>query len=198
MKEKIEVYESLRNEIVALEEVQRNVWLYMYVIFCSLFVLGLQWSYYLFLVTYVVIIPFQCVYNDYWWSISKISTYIRIFYEEENENMNWETFHVHPIFRNYYNSKRKNLVDKIRFSGSVFLSLLSTSFFCGYTLKNTYYNKMFNLGISDVLLIILSVILLFSIIIINKTYSKKDYNDELNGITREYKKYVDENNKNTR
>ena len=57
---------------------------------------------------------------------------------------------------------------------------------------------MFNLGISDVLLIILSVILLFSIIIINKTYSKKDYNDELNGITREYKKYVDENNKNTR
>ena len=61
-----------------------------------------------------------------------------------------------------------------------------------FTLK---YNKMFNLGVSDVLLIILSVILLFSIIVINKTYSKKVYN-ELDDITREYKKYVDENSKN--
>lgn len=79
MKESKHEYESLRNEIIALEEIQRNVWLYMYVTFCSLFVLGLQWSHYLFLVTYVVIIPFQCVYNDYWWSISKIATYIRVF-----------------------------------------------------------------------------------------------------------------------
>lgn len=165
MKESKEEYTSLRNEIIIFEEVQRNVWLYMYVIFSTLFVLGLQWSYYLFLVAYVVIIPFQCVYNDYWWSISKISTYIRTFYEEENKNMNWESFHVHPIFKDYYNSKRKNLVDKIRFSGSVFLGVLSTAFFCGYTLKNTYCNKIFNLGIIDVLLIILSVLLLIATII---------------------------------
>lgn len=194
MKVSKEEYESLRNEIIALEEVQRNVWLYMYVIFCPLFVLGLQWSYYLFLVAYVVIIPFQCVYNDYWWSISKISTYIRIFYEEENKNMNWESFHVHSIFRNYYNKKRKNIIDQIRFCGSVFLGVLSTGFFCGYTLKNTYCNEVFNLGILDVLLIILSVLLLLAIIIINKTYSNKVYS-ELEDVTRGYKKYIDEINK---
>ncbi len=195
MKVSKEEYESLRNEIITLEEVQRNVWLHMYVIFCSLFVLGLQWSYYLFLVVYVVIIPFQCVYNDYWWSISKISTYIRIFYEEENKNMNWESFHVHSIFREYYNKKRKNIVDQIRFSGSVFLGILSTGFFCGYTLKNTYYKGVFNLGLLDVLLIILSVLLLLAIIIINKTYSNKVYS-ELEDVTRGYKKYVDEISKN--
>lgn len=194
MKVSKEEYESLRNEIITLEEVQRNVWLYMYVLFSTLFVLGIQWSYYLFLVAYVAIIPFQCVYNDYWWSISKISTYIRIFYEEENENMNWESFHIHSTFRNYYNNKRKNMVDQIRFSGSVFLGVLSTGFFCGYTLKNTYYNEVFNLGILDILLIILSVLLLFSIIIINKTYSNKVYS-ELEDVTREYKKHVDEINK---
>ena len=37
MKESKQEYESLRNEIIALEEIQRNVWLYMYMIFCSLF-----------------------------------------------------------------------------------------------------------------------------------------------------------------
>lgn len=194
MKVSKEEYESLRNEIITLEEVQRNVWLYMYVIFCSLFVLGLQWSYYLFLVGYVVIIPFQCVYNDYWWSISKISTYIRIFYEEENKNMNWESFHVHSVFRKYYNKKRKKIVDQIRFSGSIYLGILSTGFFCGYTLKNAYYNGIFNLEILDVLLIILSVLLLFVIIIINKTYSNKVYS-ELEDVTRKYKKYVDETSK---
>lgn len=46
MKESKEEYTSLRNEIIIFEEVQRNVWLYMYVIFSTLFVLGLQWSYY--------------------------------------------------------------------------------------------------------------------------------------------------------
>ncbi len=67
-----------------MEEMQRNVWIYMYVLFCTLFVLGLEWSRYLFLVSYIVLIPFQCVINDYQWSISKMSTYIRIFFEKKD------------------------------------------------------------------------------------------------------------------
>ena len=46
MKAQIEEYVSLRNEIISIEEQQRNVWIYMYVIFCSLFVLGLERSHY--------------------------------------------------------------------------------------------------------------------------------------------------------
>lgn len=42
MKEKIEEYESIRNEIITMEGLKRNVWIYMYVLFCTLFVLGLQ------------------------------------------------------------------------------------------------------------------------------------------------------------
>lgn len=42
MKEKMEVYETIRNEIISMEEMQRNVWIYMYVLFCTLFVLGLE------------------------------------------------------------------------------------------------------------------------------------------------------------
>lgn len=189
MKESKQEYESLRNEIIALEEVQRNVWLYMYMIFCSLFVLGLQWSYYLFLVTYVAIIPFQCVYYDYWWSISKISTYIRVFFEEESENMNWETFHVNYIFKNYYNKKRKNIVDRIRFSGFLILGVLSTVFFCGFILKNAYQDKMFSLNIIDGILMLVSFLFLFAVALIDKEHSKKSYT-ELEDVTIEYKDFI--------
>ena len=89
MRERIEVYESIRNEIVTMEGLQRNVWIYMYVLFCTLFVLGLQWSHYLFLVSYIILIPFQYVINDYRWSISKMSTYIRIFFEKDNKDISW-------------------------------------------------------------------------------------------------------------
>lgn len=58
-------YESLRNEIISLEEQQRNVWIYMYVLFVTIFVLGLEVSYYLFLVVYIITIPFQVVLNRY-------------------------------------------------------------------------------------------------------------------------------------
>ena len=79
-------YESIRNEIISMEEQQRNVWIHMYVLFITLFVLGIELSYHLFLVTYVVLIPFQVVINRYKWSISKMSTYIRLFYEKDEKN----------------------------------------------------------------------------------------------------------------
>lgn len=51
----------------------------MYVLFCTMFVLGMQWANYLFLVSYIILIPFQCVINGYKWSITKMSIYIRVF-----------------------------------------------------------------------------------------------------------------------
>lgn len=82
MKKNMSEYESIRCEFISMEEQQRNVWIYMYVLFAALFVLGLEFNHYLFLVTYIILIPFQIVINRYNWSISKMSTYIRIFYEE--------------------------------------------------------------------------------------------------------------------
>ncbi len=51
----IQEYEALRSEIISFLEQQRTVWIYMYVLFCTLFVLGLQLSHYLFLVTYIIL-----------------------------------------------------------------------------------------------------------------------------------------------
>lgn len=189
MKERIEEYEYLRNEIISLEDQQRNVWLYMYILFCSLFVLGLQWSRHLFLVIYIILIPFQCIINDYNWSITKLSTYIRLFFEDERTNMNWESFHIFPHYQEYYCNRSNNIIGFIRTSGSVHLGFLTSSFFCMYTLKSMYQNNQFSLSIWDSLLVLLSVVLFFILFIINKEY-KNNYFNELENIMKEYKKSI--------
>lgn len=185
MEEKIEVYETIRNEIITIEELQRNVWIYMYVLFCSLFVLGLQWSHYLFLVSYIILIPFQVVINDYKWSISKMSTYIRIFFEQKN-NISWESLHTYEPYKNYYRQKTKSFKGIIRISGAVHLGFLATGFYCGYTLKDSYVNRRFVLDMQNIILIIMSIILLMLLIMINKDYYK-NHNSELENIIKSYK-----------
>ena len=51
-------YDSLRSELVSMEATQRSIWIYMYVLFVSIFILGIEFSSNLFLVTYIVLIPF--------------------------------------------------------------------------------------------------------------------------------------------
>lgn len=187
MRERIEVYESIRNEIVTMEGLQRNVWIYMYVLFCTLFVLGLQWSHYLFLVSYIILIPFQYVINDYRWSISKMSTYIRIFFEKDNKDISWESLHVSECYKEYDRRKRKSIKSIVGMSGAVHLGILATGFYCGYTLNNSYINNKFILGFGNIVLIILSIILLMILITINREYYK-NYDIELENIMRKYKK----------
>lgn len=181
-----QVYESLRNEIISMQELQRNVWIYMYVLFGTLFVLGLQWSHYLFLVTYIILIPFQCVINDYLWSVSKISTYIRVFFENERNDMNWESFHLYDPYQEYYRKKNNSLIGFIRISGSVHLGIIATGFFCGYTLINNWNRCKFAIGSMDMLAILLSLVLFFVILKINNDYNK-EYYMELEKIMKKYK-----------
>lgn len=184
-------YASLRQEIISIEEKQRNVWIYMYVLFCSLFVLGLEWSHYLFLVTYIILIPFQCVINDFIWCMSKVSTYIQVFYEDENDNLNWESFHTYYPYIDLSTKKKKSFVEIISITSSVHLGFLATSFFCAYILKNAYTRGYFLINILDGLLILFSVILFFVILIINKEYNKKYFNEK-KVVMNSYKKYIEE------
>ena len=189
MSEKIEVYTAIRSELVAVEEMQRKVWIYMYVLFCTLFVLGLQWSHYLFLVSYIVLIPFQCVINDYQWSISKMSIYLRTFFEKENIDMNWESLHISDVYKDYYNQKKKSVTGVIRISGAAHLGFLATGFYCGYTLNNRYEGEKFAFNEWDIILIVLSVLLFSVILFINKDFYK-DYGMDLEKVIEEYKKSI--------
>lgn len=186
MKERIEVYETIRNELIVIEELQRNVWIYMYVLFCTLFVLGLEWSHFLFLVSYIVLIPFQCVINDYQWSISKMSIYIRVFFENDNRDISWESLHVCDIYKEYYKQKKKSIRNIIKISSVSHLGFLATGFYCVYTLKDSYINNNFVLDLENIFLIILSIILFIILIFINKDFYK-NYDKELENIMTQYK-----------
>lgn len=191
MDENIQEYNTLRNEIISMQELQRNIWIYMYVLFGTLFVLGLQLSHYLFLVTYIILIPFQCVINDFLWSISKISTYIRVFFENERHDMNWESLHVYDLYQEYYKKKSNSLIGLIRISGSVHLGIIATGFFCGYTLINNWSGSTFILNSIDVFAMLLSIILFFVILKINNDY-RKDYYLELEKIMKKYRQEISE------
>lgn len=191
MKERIEVYESIRSEIITMEGLQRNVWIYMYILFCTLFVLGLQWSHYLFLVSYIILIPFQYIINDYRWSICKMSTYIRIFFEKENRDMSWESLHVSEYYKEYDRRKRRSIKNIVGMSGAVHLGILAAGFYCGYTLNNSYMDNKFILDCWNIVLIILSIILLMLLITINREYYK-NYDTELERVMNKYKEEKEE------
>lgn len=99
-------YAALRNEIITMEELERNVWIHMYILFVTFFALGIELSYNLLLLTYIILIPFQIVINRYQWFIAKVSTYIRIFYEQDDDNLNWESMHITIEHKEY--SKKFN------------------------------------------------------------------------------------------
>lgn len=194
MKEKLEVYQALRNEIISTEEQRRNVWIYMYVIYISLFVLGMEWNYHLFLVTYIVIIPFQVVINDYCWSISKISTYIRLFIENNRKDINWESMHVYNEYKIYYSNRQKTFLGIVRYTGAVQLGAMSSFFFIVYCLKNNKINSVFEISKTDLCWIFLSVVLFIIAILVNQEY-RKSHDTELESVIGEYRKTVIADNK---
>lgn len=161
MKKNMSEYESLRNEIISIEEQQRNVWIYMYVLFVTIFVLGLQLSYYLFLVAYIILIPFQVVINRYSWSITKLSTYIRIFYEKYQKNLKWENMHVFNDYKEYYKKINKSISGIIRNTSAMQLGFLTTIFFIVYLLKNNYVEHQFYLNNIDMVFLLMSICLFF-------------------------------------
>lgn len=182
-------YTSLRNEIISCEEQQRSVWIYMYIMFGTLFILGIEKSCYMFLVTYIILIPFQVVINRYAWSITKLSTYIRLFYEQDEHQLNWETMHICNEYKLYLKKINNSISGIMRNSGGTQLGFLSTSFFIITLLSNNYQNNIFKLTLIDISLIFLSFILFIIVILINIEFTKS-YDEELELVIKYYKDQI--------
>ena len=94
LKQDMSEYEALRSELLAYQDRKINIWLQMYALFLTLFGLALSFNNELYLLTYVILIPYQFKMNNMEWNVSRLSAYIRIFYEEDNPAMNWESFNT--------------------------------------------------------------------------------------------------------
>lgn len=183
---------NLRNEIISKQEQKRNVWLHMYILFISLFVLGLQISHYLFLLTFVILIPYQEVINNMEWNVSRISAYIRVFYESDNPNLNWETMNAkYAPYLDYLGKRVKGISGFVRNAGSIHLGFLATSFFIGYLLMDNFttHSGIIALSLAEMLLVLFSIGLFFLTVIINQE-SKKKHKLDLECLMEGYKKEV--------
>ena len=73
------MYETLRNEIISIQEMQENLYIAMYASYLTLLVLAVQFSHYILICTFVVLIPFQARIIKNKWIIAVISKYITSF-----------------------------------------------------------------------------------------------------------------------
>lgn len=194
MKYSKDEYVALRNSIVNLEAVKRNIWISMYTIYIAIFVLAFEWSKYLYFVTFVVLIPFQSVLNQYNFYISKASTYIRIFHENSDSDINWEGLHMFTPFVDFENNVTKGgILGFIKNMNAAQLSVLSTICFTTTTLQNNYQNGNYSLSPLDTFSIIAMVALVFITVILNKNYI--DETHRLEYVINQYKDFLEKRNK---
>lgn len=192
MESRLDEFNNLRNEIISKQEQKRNVWLHMYILFISLFVLGLEISYYLFLLTFVILIPYQEVINNMEWNVSRISAYIRTFYERDNADLNWETMNTHyPPYLNYLGTRVKGLSGFVRNAGSIHLGFLAAAFFIGCLLRENFLSNggVLALNVIDIFLILFSIGMFFITVRINQD-SKINHKPYLEMLMNGYREEV--------
>ena len=90
-KEDLAVYESLRNEIISAQSTRTNLIVYMYTVYAVLFGWGVERSRVFFVITFLILLPFQGKINRCKYTIARISSYIKVFFEEDpRHNIHWE------------------------------------------------------------------------------------------------------------
>ena len=186
IKESTLVYSSLRSEILLVEEMQRNIYLYMHSIFAVLYALGVQFSHIFFLVTYIVLIPFQCKINYYSWSITKMSVYIRVFFEETNDNMHWESFQTYPEYFRDFKHKNNSIWGFISRANTALLGILASISFVCIEIQN--FNNSTNSSesiISGALIFVAVVLAILAWFITKQSFKRTDI--ELFSIIDHYK-----------
>ena len=116
--------------------------------------------------------------------------YIRIFYEQNCNNLNWESMHVTNAYKAYYKYMNHSISGIIRRTGVAQLGFLSMISFIAKVLYNRYKSCVL-LNIIDIGLIILSMILFFITLLLSKEYYRNhDY--ELEAFISLYKENLDD------
>lgn len=182
----VDEYSALRNEIVSMQERENNAYLTLYTTFAVMFVAGIEISNRILPVAFIVIIVFQCLINDYFWSVEKISTYIRLFYEPDN-NAHWESMHYHIIYKEYYKRHQRSLPVQIKNRSPILLGLLTVGAQSYWYYKTSANNS--TMSLADMLLLAFSVFSFALVMYLNLQYEKRHTN-ELESTIEQYKNNV--------
>lgn len=183
-----EEYSALRAELISKNEQKRTVWLHMYLLYLTLFSLGVEFNFYFYLLTFIVLIPFQAVINNLEWTTARISTYIKIFYENNEPMQKWETLNSdYDSYKRYFNRKIHKFSIFVRSLGSIHLGILSFIFYSAKVLANSFNTQSNTIELTPATLVwlFLSIILLMVVFVENLSH-KQDDNHEYENIVRKF------------
>lgn len=128
MSEDINVYNSIRENILHIEDRILNSTIYMYVIYFAILTISAtssalsSWA---ILFTFVDLIVFQSLINNELWSLKKASIYINVFFESKRNDMHWELMHRDENYDKMYSRTNKNIGWYIYKSSAAFLATIS-------------------------------------------------------------------------
>lgn len=129
IQENMVVYESLKNSALHCEDGIRNARLQMYTVYFVM--LPFSFAYHgIFLVTFIVLIAFQTIINTEKIAIERISSYIRVFFEEKRDDIHWSLLNKDSIHLDSYSKQYKNLGWYINRNILFHLPLLTASNHC--------------------------------------------------------------------
>lgn len=123
--DRIEVYSALRDEAVRLQGEQNSFVLGIYTVYAALLAVGANNLPFLFS-TYLAILTFQSMINYKNWQITKISLYIRIFFEETRDDMHWSSLHSFPDYLEIHRKMSRSPEGILRNTGGTVLAFLTT------------------------------------------------------------------------
>ncbi len=184
----MEEYSALRDEIISISEQLRSTWTTMITLCVSIYILAFETkSSELFLLLYIILIPFQYIINSQQWSVQKISTYIRCFFESKELGIHWETMHIFQPYLDY----RKKFGDEIPINAKFPLVLggLSTGIFIFKKIIELTNKQSISENIFAICFIILSLALFAVLFKVNSRYNAR-YDGELEKVIMKYKNSI--------
>lgn len=125
MRENLLVYEALRENILHKEDSITTSIIYMYVTYFALLAIGFVWNHWISLISFIDLIVFQSMINSNQWAVLKSSYYIKIFFENERNDIHWETLHGDKRYKLVYDEVNRNVGWYFCKYGSSFLSVIS-------------------------------------------------------------------------
>lgn len=167
--ENIAVYSALREHILRNEDAIMHETIYMYVTYFALLSVGTVWNSWMSLVSFINLIVFQSMINSNQWSITKASTYIRVFFETNRDDIHWELLHADSFYTSVYESINQNLGWYFRKYGASFLAAISFFSILFPVLNKTGYS-IYAIPSISMLQIILALILCVITIYVNRVY----------------------------
>ena len=175
MDENLVVYETVRNEILRVQESTTNETIYMYVAYITLFSIGFSYNW-VFLASFIVLIVFQALINKDWWEMRKCSIFIRTFFEEQRDDIHWESLHVFKHCQTVRSLQDSEIGWKLYKWSSTFLATISL-----ISLVFTTFNKSDpNVSSTEITILVVGSILFCIAVYVNILFSYKSDEKEAN------------------